>query len=285
MKRQPCRDFFREGSLGFRFTKLFLITAALVTAVQAAPDLSRPDDHDGRPQLTNQLSIAAAANLVYVLDALNAAFKAAEPHVTLTVATGASGNLVAQIRNGAPYDLFLSADLDYPRALVAHGDAEAKSLMTFAIGKLVLWTTKPEIKLVTVNATVRSDAVHKIALANIDAAPYGRAAKQALEHLGAWTDAKPKLVFGENITQTAQFVETGSADAGFVALSLVLSPKLKNRGEWILVPGELYTPLDQGAVLTRRGAKNSAAVRYLEFLHSNEARVIFERFGYSVPAK
>ncbi len=255
----------------------------MISAAHAAPNHSVGADDDTHSQPANRLSIAAAANMVYVLDALNSAFKAIEPQVTLTVATGASGNLVAQIRNGAPYDLFLSADLEYPRTLVTSGDADAKSLMTFAIGKLVLWTTKPEIKLISVSATVGSDAVHKIALANIDAAPYGRAAKQALERLGAWADAQPKLVFGENITQTAQFVETGSADVGFVALSLVLSPKLKKRGQWIAVPEELYAPIEQGAITTRRGEKNPAAVRYLKFLRSAEARTIFERFGYSVP--
>lgn len=285
MKGPTCRDFFHVGSLGFRFTKLFIFITAMVSAIHAAPNQSLGANADSHSQPTNRLSIAAAANLVYVLDALNAAFKEVEPEVALTVATGASGNLVAQIRNGAPYDLFLSADLEYPRALVAQGDADAKTLTTFARGKLVLWTTNPDIKLPSVSVMVKSNAVHKIALANTDTAPYGRAAKQALEHLGLWAEVQIKFVFGENITQTAQFVETGSADIGFVALSLVLSPKLKNRGQWIAVPAELYAPLDQGAVLTRRGKKNPAAAHYLEFLRGDKARTIFERFGYSVPAK
>ena len=117
----------------------------------------------------------------------------------------------------------------------------------------------------------------------METAPYGRAAKEALVKLGVWTSVEPKVVTGENITQTAQFVETGNADAGFVAMSLVLSPKLKTKGVWIEVPSELYAPLDHGAVITKHGRDNAAAKRYLLFLHSAEAKEIFARFGYRVP--
>ncbi len=231
------------------------------------------------------LSVAAAANLVYALDTLNAEFKLSAPDVTLTSTTGASGNLVAQIKNGAPFDVFLSADLDYPQALIKGGHADAKTLTTFAIGRLVLWTTKPTIEVTDIVATVKSPAVQKLAVANPATAPYGRAALQVLDHLGLTATAQPKLVTGENITQTAQFVETGHADAGFVALSIVLSPKLKDQGRWHEVPAGLHTPLDQGVVVTSRGATNPAAARYLAFLKSDPARRIFERFGYALPAK
>jgi len=231
------------------------------------------------------VSIAAAANLVYALDTLNAEFKHSAPEITVAVATGASGNLVAQIKNGAPFDVFLSADLDFPRALVKAGQADAKSLVTFATGRLVLWTMKPGVNLLSIAAVVRDPAVQKLAVANAETAPYGRAAKQVLENLGAWADAQPKLVTGENITQTAQFVETGHADAGFVALSLVLSPKLKDRGRWLEVEPTLHAPLGQGAVLTDRGAANPAAGRYLAFLASPAAKKILQDFGYSVPGK
>jgi molybdate transport system substrate-binding protein len=231
------------------------------------------------------VSVAAAANLIYALDALNAAFKRAAPDVTVTSATGASGSLVAQIRNGAPYDVFLSADLDFPQALIKSGQADASSLTTFAIGRLVLWTTRPGIELGSVAAAVRNPAVRRLAIANVDTAPYGRAAKQALEKLGAWAEVQPKLVAGENITQTAQFVETGNADAGFVALSAVISPQLKDKGRWLEVPADLYAPLAQGAVLTTRGAANPAARRYLAFLGSPAAKKVLEDFGYTVPEK
>ena len=230
------------------------------------------------------LSIAAAANLVHALDALNAEFARAVPGVAVTTATGSSGSLVAQIKNGAPFDLFLSADLDYPRALITAGLADGKSLAVFATGRLVLWTMRPGLNLESITEVVRDPAVKKIAIANLDTAPYGRAARQALEKLGAWSDAQPKLVIGENISQTAQFVATGNADLGFVALSLVLAPNLTEKGRWLAVPAERYAPLAHGAVLTMRGAANPAALKYLAFLRSAAARKVLEGFGYGVPA-
>jgi molybdate transport system substrate-binding protein len=237
------------------------------------------------PATPASVSIAAAANLVYALDALNAAFKQSTPDDTLTCTTGASGNLVAQITNGAPYDIFLSADLDYPQALIKAGHADAKTITTFAIGRLVLWTTKPGVEVTDIIATVNNPAVQKLAVANPVTAPYGRAALQVIDHLGLTSAARLKIVTGENITQTAQFVETGHADAGFVARSLVLSPKLRDKGRWIEISAALHAPLDQGVVITQRGAANPAAARYLAFLKSDPARKIFERYGYALPAK
>ena len=121
------------------------------------------------------------------------------------------------------------------------------------------------------------------ALAQDIPAPYGKAAREALGKLGLWEIVEPKVVIGENITQTAQFVETGNADAGFVAMSLVLSPKLKGKGRWQEIPANLYSPLEQGAVVTQHGAGNPAAKRYLVFLRGPKARAVLERFGYRVP--
>ena len=186
------------------------------------------------------LRVAAAANLAYALDGLNAEFSRTAPGVEVTVVLGASGSLVAQISNGAPYDVFLSADLGFPEALVRTGHADAASLTPFAVGKIVLWTLKPGVELSSVAAAVRSPSVRSLAIANTVSAPYGRGARQALERLGLWDLVRPKLVSAEDISQTAEFVETGNADAGFVAMSAVLSPKLKGRGRWIEVPAELF---------------------------------------------
>jgi len=260
-----------------------VFVSLLVLALALTPVDSRAKD---------AVSVAAAANLVFVIEDLNAAFRAEEPDTHLTVATGASGNLVAQITHGAPFDVFLSADTDYPQALIAAGVADAASFKIFAIGQLVLWTTHPVLladaadadPATRIAALVRSPVVRKLAIAHSDTAPYGRAATQALATLGLWEAAHPKLVVGESISQTAQFVETGNADAGFVALSLVLSPKLKDRGAWLEVPAAWHEPLAHGAVLTSRGAKNPAAARYLAFLGSERARKIFQRYGYDVPS-
>ena len=230
------------------------------------------------------LSVAAAANLVYALDALNAEFGRSAPEVAVTSTTGASGSLVAQIAHGAPYDVFLSADRGFAQALVVAGNADAKTLSAFALGRLVLWTTREGVDVTDIAAAVRSPLVRKLAVANVDTAPYGRAAEQSLKALGAWDDAKPKIVMGENISQTAQWVETGNADAGFVALSMVVSPRLKGRGRWTEVPASLHEALEQCAVITARGSSNPAAARYVAFLHSQAARSILEAFGYAIPS-
>lgn len=264
----------------------------------------------GRATAAERVSVAAAANLVHALEALHAEFKRAAPDVRLTSATGASGSLFAQIQNGAPFDVFLSADTDYPLRLVQAGHGERASLQTFATGRLVLWTSRADLEawggmglptregrptgqetratpaaIDDLAAVLRDARVKKIAIAQPRTAPYGRAAEAVLERIGVLQEARGKLVVGESISQTAQFVETGNADAGFVALSLVRSPRLAGKGRWIEVPAELYAnvPLDHAAVLTKRGAANPAARRYLEFLRSEAAKKILRDFGYGVP--
>lgn len=227
--------------------------------------------------------IAAAANLTFVLKPLDDAFIAAHPGATVTTTFGASGNLVAQIRQGAPYDVFLSADLAFPRKLIAAGAAQAGSLKTFAYGKLVLWTMNPDIPLTSIAAVIRNSKVVKLAIANPRTAPYGHAAQEAIARLGLIEIGVPKLVVAENVAQTAQYVSTGNADAGFVALSLVLDPDLKERGRYLEVPPTLYSPIAEGAVLTTAGANNDAARQYLAFLSGNEAHAILARFGYGIP--
>lgn len=230
------------------------------------------------------VSIASAANLVYAVEALNAEFQNRAPDVTLTSTVGASGTLFAQMRNGAPFDVFLSADTEYPARVVSAGIGEAASLRTFATGRLALWTTRDDIELRDITAAVRSRAARKIAIAQPRIAPYGKAAEVALDHLGLLPEVRRKFVVGESIMQTAQFVETGNADLGFVALSLVLSPRLAGRGRWIEVPPALYAsvPLAHAAVLTKRGVHNAAARRYLDFLGSESAKSILREFGYLV---
>jgi molybdate transport system substrate-binding protein len=230
------------------------------------------------------VSVAAAANFIYALESLHAEFKRASPATTVTTATGASGSLYAQIRNGAPFDVFLSADVDYPRRIVTDGSGVSSTLTIFATGRLVAWTLRPDVDLSDLRTALRSASVRKIAIAQPRTAPYGRAAQVALEKLGVWTEAERKVVVGESISQTAQFVETGNADLGFVALSLVLSPQLAKRGHWVELPPECYAyvSLDHAAVLTVRGAANSAAKRYLEFLSTDAAKKILREFGYGV---
>jgi molybdate transport system substrate-binding protein len=229
------------------------------------------------------LSIAAAANLSGVLEALDAEYHRVSPDAVLATSFGSSGGLVAQIRNGAPFDVLLSADVEYPRQLIRSGDARADSLTPFAVGRLVVWTVRPGVDVTDIAALVRSPAVRTLAVANADSAPYGRAAKQALTVLGLWDEARPKLVTAENIAQAAQFVGTGNADAGLVAMSAVLSPALKGRGTWREVPQRLYDPIVQAAVVTAHGEGNPEARRYLGFLRSEAAGRVLVSLGYGLP--
>jgi molybdate transport system substrate-binding protein len=230
------------------------------------------------------VTIAAASDLVFCLEALNRQFTNSNPGVTLKSSAGSSGNFFAQIKNGAPFDVFLSADMSYPKELVQSGAAEESSLFQYAIGRLALWTVKTNLVLTNGLLALRDPAVKRVAIANPEHAPYGRAARDALRQAGLWEALQPRVVLGDNISQTAQFVQTGNADAGIVALSLVLSPRLAKVGRWVEVPPDTYPPLEQGAVLTRRGRDNKAAQDYLKFLQSGQAREIFDRYGFRLPS-
>jgi len=229
------------------------------------------------------LSIAAASDLIYCLEELNTAFQKAHPAVDLKVSTGSSGNFFAQIQNGAPFDVFLSADLKYPKELIKAGLADSSSLTLYAIGRLVLWTVKPDIEVARGLQILRDAKVKKLAIANPAHAPYGRAAQAALEHYKMWQALQEKIVLGENIAQTAQFVQTGNVEAGIVALSLVVSPKLTNVGKFYEIPEASYPRLEQAAVLTKRGKENPLARTYLKFIRSEKARTIFDRYGFRLP--
>jgi molybdate transport system substrate-binding protein len=258
---------------------------ALVCGALAVARIAGAEIEHRKSKIENPASvaIAAASDLVFCLPALHAEFAKSEPRIAVRLTTGSSGNFFAQITNGAPYDVFLSADLSYPRALIAAGAADEASLTLYGIGRLVLWTTHPDLDPTAGPAAfVRSPLVRRLALANPAHAPYGRAARETLEKLGVWVEVQPKLVLGDNIAQAAQFVETGHADAGIIALALVLGAP-RRAGRWAEIPTALHAPLEQGAVLTTRGAANPAAARYLAFLRTPAARAVFERYGFRLP--
>jgi molybdate transport system substrate-binding protein len=231
------------------------------------------------------VAVAAAANLAPAVAPLEAAFRQRHPAILLTVALGASGSLHAQIRQGAPFDVLLAADIDYPRALIAAGDADPATLRVFARGRLVFWTLRGELPGEDIRAALTGQPWATIALAQPRTAPYGRAAEAVLRELGFTPGPGNRLVLGETVAQTAQFVESGAADAGFVALAAVLSPRLAGRGRWREVPASLHpgVTLDHAAVLTRRGATRAEARAFLEFLSGEEAQAILLRFGYARP--
>lgn len=221
------------------------------------------------------LRIAAAADLAPCMPALNAGF-GGEASVTVTI--GASGNFHAQIRNGAPFDVFLSADTAYPQALAGAGLADSASLYVYALGQLVLWSADPRLDAGRGLKLLTDPAVRRIAIASPEIAPYGRAAKAALQQAGLWEQLQGKLVFGENVAQTMQFVESGNAQAG-----LVSKAHLRDRpGGWVLPAGS-YPALEQGAIVTARGQANPASARYLQFLRSERGRALLAGCGFLLP--
>ena len=228
------------------------------------------------------LRVAAAADLQFVLPDLATQFEK-QTSVKLAISYGSSGNFFAQIQNGAPFDLFFSADLDYPKKLTQAGLAESDSLQIYAAGRLALWL--PPNSPLDPNGglkTLLDPRIQKIAIANPEHAPYGRAAVAALQNAGLYDQLKPKLVFGENISQAAQFVQSGSAQAGLIALSLALSPTMKNGKRWD-IPLDSYPSMEQAVVILKSSSNKQAALSFLAFLKSPQSRATFERYGYLPP--
>jgi molybdate transport system substrate-binding protein len=229
------------------------------------------------------LAIAAASDLQAVLPELAQQFEAQEGRpVRLTF--GSSGHFVSQIAQGAPFDLFLSADVEYPRALVASGRAEQDSLYEYAVGRLVVWSRHDSGVDVGRGLMVLDDAaVRRIAIANPQHAPYGRAAIAVLETAGLHARLRHKLVLGENVSQAAQFVQSGNAQAGLLALSLALAPALQRTGRYALVPESAHPPIHQAAVVIT-GSRNAAlARRFLEFLKSGPVVARLRAAGFARP--
>jgi len=228
------------------------------------------------------LTVAVAANVKYAFDELAAEFTK-ETGIEVQGVPGSSGKLAAQVQGGAPFDVFLSADSEAPEALYHSGLAVAPPKV-YAYGALVLWTTK-ELDLSRGFSLLAEPGVHRIAVPNPRLAPYGRAAMQALEKSGLKTAVEPKLVYGESISQAAQFVESGAADIGFSAKSIVVSPEMAGKGKWIEVPPGAYQPIAQAVVMLKHGAQTrpDSVRRFVDFLFTAPARAIFQRYGYLLP--
>jgi molybdate transport system substrate-binding protein len=226
-----------------------------------------------------QTHVAVAANFTDAAKEIAAAFKSRTGHEAV-LSFGSSGQLYTQISQEAPFQVLLSADEERPRKLVADGAGVADSRFSYAIGKLVLWSKTPG--LVKGEETLRSGAFSKLSICNPIAAPYGAASVETMRSLRLHDELKPRLVEGANITQAFQFVDTGNAELGFVALSQVIG---NNTGSRWLVPQSLYAPIRQDAVLLRKGVGNEAAVAFLSFLRGPEARAIIEKYGYFLDSK
>jgi molybdate transport system substrate-binding protein len=252
---------------------LALLVAAFAVCVVPAPAAG-----------AQKLTVAAAADLRFALDELVLQFRAAHPAEDLAITYGSSGNFFAQIQNGAPFDVFLSADVDYPRRLVAASLASKDSLFLYGAGRIVVWVPagSPLDPAALGIHALEAASVRHIAIANPQHAPYGRAAVAALRSLGVYDRVAPKLVLGENIAQAFEFVESGAAEVGIVALSLALAPAARTHGRYWEVPQDAYPKIEQGGVILSRAPAGPAA-RFRAFLLSEEARRILKQYGFSVP--
>jgi molybdate transport system substrate-binding protein len=233
-----------------------------------------------------EITVAAAADMSAALPELVAAYTK-KTGQTVKLLFGASGNLTNQIRNGAPFDIFFSADEQYPQQLIAEGLASKDTLYRYAVGRLVLWVPGdspldlPELGM----KALLDPSVKKISIANPATAPYGRAAEATLRHFGIYDQVSSRLVVGENISQAAQFVESGNAQAGLIALSHALAPAMKDKGRYWTVPLDAYPTLNQAAVVLSKSKQQDAARRFLEFLRSPEATSLLTGYGFSLLAE
>ncbi|HKQ37951.1 MAG TPA: molybdate ABC transporter substrate-binding protein [Verrucomicrobiae bacterium] len=235
--------------------------------------------------LRAELLIAAASDLRFALEELVTKFR--EDHASSAVKPiyGSSGNFYAQILNDAPFDLFLSADAAYPRQLIARGKGTEEELFVYAIGRLVIWVPKSspiKVEDLGIKALLDSTA-KKIAIANPEHAPYGRAAVAAMKKFGVYDKVASRLVLGENIAQTAQFVDSGNADIGIIAYSLAIVPKMKDAGRFWEIPLDAFPRLDQ-AGLVLAGTKNANAAReFRKFMQSNRGQEVLKTYGFILP--
>ena len=233
------------------------------------------------PSFAGEVTAAVAANFTTAMNKLAPRFERVTGH-KLVASFGSTGKLYAQIRNGAPFDVFLAADDERSRRLETEGVAVTGTQFTYAIGRLALWS--PNSKTVDTNGTVlRNGRFAHLAVANSKTAPYGAAAEQVLRRLGIWARTEPRLVRGENITQTFQFVSTGNAELGLVALAQVRALPASQRGSYWVVPAEMHDALRQDAVLLKRGAENAAAHALLDYLRTPDVKSMIQDLGYSTP--
>lgn len=235
---------------------------------------------EGDAFASQRLTIAAAADLRFALDDILTIYRPQHPDAQIEVVYGSSGKMTTQILNGAPYDVFFSADISFPERLYREGFAVTKPSV-YAVGRIVLWSKRHDASSMTLHDLLQP-SIRRVAIAQPAHAPYGLRAKETLMELGLWEEIQPKLVFGENIAHTAQMVESKAADVGIIALSLALFPALAIHGHH-LIDDQLHNPLTQGYVVTRYGRNNALAHDFAAFMMGQDARAIMAEFGFILP--
>jgi molybdate transport system substrate-binding protein len=249
-------------------TQLWLFTCALLLSLAASAE---------------KITVAAASDLKFAMDDIVATFKKGHPGTEVDVVYGSSGNFNTQIQQGAPYDLFFSADIGFPRELAKNGLA-ASEVKPYAVGRIVLWSATLDASKMTLQ-NLADPKITKIAIANPKHAPYGKRAEEALRASGLWEKVEPKLVFGETIVQATQFVQTGNAQAGIIALSLVTNPELAKKGGYWLIPDTLHEPLEQGFIVTKHGEGSSLAKSFADYMNTVPVRAVMTKYGFVLPGE
>ena len=248
-------------------TALLAVLVSLATPVQAA----------------EKVTIAAAADLKFAMDEIAGAFRKAHPEAEVEVIYGSSGKFHTQIQQGAPFDLFFSADVGFARELRSAGEAVTDPKL-YAIGRIVIWSASRDASKMTLS-DLADPTIQKIAVANPRHAPYGKRAEEALRAVGLWDALQGKMVFGENIAHTAQYVQSGAADVGIIALSLALNRELASKGGYALVPDDKHSPLEQAYVITKHGENNALAAAFAAYMETAEARQIMRQYGFVLPGE
>jgi molybdate transport system substrate-binding protein len=232
-----------------------------------------------------EIAVAAAADLSSVFPEVAARFEK-ETGRKVKINFGSSGQFLLQIENGAPFDLFFSADVQYPQRLETEGLSQPGTLYKYAIGKLVLYVpNNSPLNLSQGLRALQSPQIKKIAIANPQHAPYGRAAVESLKKEGLYDSLQSKLVMGENISQTAQFVQSGAADAGILALSLVLSPQMKKAGRYVEIPDFDHAPMEQAAVMLKSSKDKTTAALFLDYIRKPEIVSLLSNYGFTLPGR
>ena len=231
-----------------------------------------------------EVRVAAAADLKFAMGEVAAEFKKATG-TEVSATFGSSGNFFSQLQNGAPFDVFFSADIEYPRKLESAGLTEPGTLYSYAVGRIVIWMPKESpVDLQNLGwKALQDSSVSKIAIANPEHAPYGRAAVAALTKAGLYDEVKPKLVLGENISQAAQFVQSGNAQAGIVAMSLAISPVMKDGKSWE-IPADMHPTIEQAAVVMKDAKNKDQAKAFLDFMKSDVVKKIMQKYGFTMPS-
>jgi molybdate transport system substrate-binding protein len=275
------------SDLHLRVRFVLVLVLVLATWLGCSGEPLSSSSRGDRAALRTPLAVAAASDLKFAFDELIREFESEHPAIEIQVTYGSSGNFFAQLSNRAPFDIYFSADVSYPRQLVQQGLADGASELLYAIGQIVVWVPGDSpLDVERRGKDVFLDpGVRKVAIANPRHAPYGRAAESALKALGVYAQVKDRLVVGENIAQAAQFVESGGADVGIIALSLATAPAMEARGRYWKIPLDAYPTMEQGSVILNWVKDRAAADRFRAFVAGPRGRDVLQRYGFRLPGE